>query len=50
MNRIKKWIMNKIFWYLARKLDYSVVLKVGKHFHYNEIMNYMPDEMTVYFA
>ena len=43
-------IMHRIFWYLARKLEYGVVLKVGKHFHYTEIKEYMPDTMTVYFG
>ena len=46
MNRI----MNRIFWYLARKLEYGVVLKVEKHFHYTEIRESMPEEMIVYFA
>ena len=43
-------IMNVIFWYLARKLEYSIVLRVGKHFHYTEIKGNMPDELVVYFA
>ena len=42
--------MNVIFWYLARKLGYNIVLRVEKHFHYTEIKGNMPDEMVVYSA
>jgi len=43
-------ILYRFFWYLAKRLDYSIVLKNGKHFHYTEIVNYMPDEITVFFT
>ena len=43
-------ILHRIFWYLARRFGYSIVLKNGKHFHYTEIRGNMPDEVTVYFA
>ena len=45
-----KRIMNVIFWYLARKLGYNIVLRVEKHFYYTEIKGNMPDEMVVYFV
>ncbi len=43
-------ILQRLFWYLAKRFDYSVVLKSGKHFHYTEIKENMPDELIVYFA
>lgn len=45
-----KKLMEIIFWYLARKLDYGVVMKREKHFYYTEIMNYMPDEIIIHFG
>ena len=43
-------ILHRLFWYLAKRLGYSIVLKNGKHFDYTEIKAYMPDEIIVYFA
>ena len=43
-------IMQRIFWYLARKLDYEVVMKVEKHFHYTEITENMPDRIIAHFG
>lgn len=42
--------MERLFWYLARKLGYGITLTVGKHFNYTEIGTSMPDEIVVYFA
>ena len=43
-------ILHKLFWYLARRLGYGIVLKNDKHFHYTEIKEYMPDEIIVSFC
>ena len=43
-------IMTRLFWYLAKKLDYSIALKVNKDFYYTGIFAHMPNEIVVYFA
>jgi len=44
-------IMRRLFWYLAEKFDYSIVLRVGKDFHFTDgIESHMSDGITVYFA
>lgn len=47
-----KKIMNRLFWYLARELEYSVQLTRGKHY---EIRGGVPadstsDNIIIYFA
>ncbi len=42
--------MDRLFWWLARRLGYGLVLKSGKHFNYTKICEDMPDEIIVYFA
>ena len=45
----KGFKMHRLFWYLAGKLGYGLVLHENKHFHYTGIYTYMPREIIVYF-
>ncbi len=42
--------MKRLFFYLARKYGYGLVLRENKHFYYTGIYAHMPKEIIVYFA
>lgn len=41
------WLFQRLFWYLAKKLKYGIILCEGEHFYYTEIMECMPMQIYI---